>query len=80
MVFQKDEYFCDMKLLWIFISFLGGGGGGWGHLKNGLFLGVISMHFRVCLRSMYRIGIFFGVAKISNIFMPEFQILFWEKQ
>ena len=27
------------------------------------------MHFRVFLRSRYRIGIFFGVAKISNIFL-----------
>ena len=35
-----------------------------GHHKIGLYLGVISMHFRV----LYRMGIFFGVAKISNIF------------
>ena len=28
------------------------------------------MQFRVfCLRSRYRIGIFFGVAKIANIFL-----------
>ena len=26
------------------------------------------MHFRVFLRSLYRIGIFFGVAKISFFF------------
>ena len=51
----------------------GGGGGGYsdifgGHHKIGLYLGVISMHFRVFLRSWYRMGIFFWVAKISNIF------------
>ena len=27
------------------------------------------MHFMVFLRSRYRIGIFFGVAKISNMFL-----------
>ena len=37
--------------------------------QNWASLRVISMHFRVFfLRSMYRIGIFFGVAKIPNIF------------
>ena len=40
----------------------GGGGGGGGHHNIGLYLGVISMHFRVILlRSRYRMGdIFFG--------------------
>ena len=52
--FQKNEYsfgyedFVDV--------FLGG------HHKIGLYLGVISMHFRVFLRSRYRIGDIFGVA------------------
>ena len=38
------------------------------------------MLFRVFfLRSRYRIGIFFGVAKISNIFLGclKFMIFFW---
>ena len=35
--FQKNEYFWSMKILYIF----------WGHHKIGLYLGVISMHFRV---------------------------------
>ena len=36
--FQKNEYFWGMKILWIFFG---------GHHKIGLYLGVISMHFRV---------------------------------
>ena len=48
-----------MKILWIFLG---------GHHKIRLYLGVISMHFWVFLRSMYRMGVFWGVAKISNIF------------
>ena len=40
-----------------------------GSSQNWASLRVISMQFRVFfLRSMYRTGIFFGVAKISNIF------------
>ena len=35
--FQKTEYFWGMKILWIFF---------WGHHKIGLYLEVISMHFR----------------------------------
>ena len=45
---------------WIFLG---------GHHKIRLVLGVISMHLESFLRSRYRIGIFFGVAKISNIFI-----------
>ena len=41
----------------------------WGSSQNWASLRVISMQFRVFLRSRYRIGIFFGVAKISNIFL-----------
>ena len=54
-----------MKILWIFLG---------GHHTIRRYLGVISMHFWVFLRSRYRMkGIFFfggggGVAKISNIF------------
>ena len=50
-----------MKTLWIFF---------WGHNKIGLYLGVISMHFRVFSEGQgTEWGIFFGVAKISNIFL-----------
>ena len=41
-----------------------------GSSQNWASFRVISMQFRVFfLRSRYRIGIFFGVAKISNIFL-----------
>ena len=36
--FQKNDIFFGMKILWIFF---------FGHHKIGLYLGVISMHFRV---------------------------------
>ena len=48
----------------IFFFGSGGGGGGGGHHNIGLYLGVISMHFRVFLRSRYRMGNIFLVAKI----------------
>ena len=51
-----------------------------GSSQNWASLRVISMQFRVFfLRSRYRIGIFFGVAKISNIFLGclKFLIFFW---
>ena len=60
-----------MKILWIFFV---------GHHKTGLVSGVISMHFKgLHFRSMYRMGIFLGVAKISNIFggMPEIPDIFF---
>ena len=48
--------------MWIF--FLGGG-----HHKIGLYLGVISMHFRVFSEGQgTKWGIFLGVDKISNTF------------
>ena len=55
-----------MKILWIFFFFFFFGGGG--SSQNWASLRVISMQLSVFLRSRYRIGIFFGVAKISNIF------------
>ena len=58
--FQKNEYSFGYE---DFVDVFFGG-----HHKIGLYLGVISMHFRVFLRSRYRIGDIFGVAKISNIF------------
>ena len=52
--------FWGMKILWIFLG---------GHHKTGLHLGVISMHFRVFSSGQgTEWGIFFGVAKISDIF------------
>ena len=42
----------------------------WGHHKIGLVLVVISINFKgLFLRSMYRMGIFFGVANFLNIFL-----------
>ena len=56
-----------MKILWIFF-FLGGGGVG-GSSQNWASLRVISMQFRVFLRSMYRIGIIvFGLLKFQIFF------------
>ena len=53
-----------MKILWIFFFFLGGEG----HYKFGLYLGVVSMHFRVFSQGQGKERrIFLGVAKISNI-------------
>ena len=51
-----------MKILWIFF---------WGHHKIGLYIGVISMHFKSFLKVKVQNGggVFFGVAKISNIFL-----------
>ena len=41
----------------------------WGHHKIGLYLGVISMHFRILSYGQGTDwGIYFGVGKISNIF------------
>ena len=53
--------FWGMKILWIFLG---------GHHKIGLYLGVISMHFRVFLKvKVQNGGYFFGLLK--------FQISFW---
>ena len=38
------------------------------HHKTGLFWGVISIHFRLFLRSMYRMGIFLGLLKFQIFF------------
>ena len=46
-----------------------------GSSQNWASLRVISMQFRVFLRSMYRIGIFVWVAKISNIFLGCLKLL-----
>ena len=59
-VFIKINIFWGMKILWIFLG---------GHHEIGLYLVVISMHFRVfSLGQGTEWGMFFGVAKISNIF------------
>ena len=57
--FQKKEYFLVYE---DFVDIFRG------HHKIGLYLGVISMYFRVFLRSRYRMGDIFWAAKISNIF------------
>ena len=49
-----------MKILWIFLG---------GHHKIGLVWGSLLCVLGSFLRSMYRIGILFWVAKISNIFL-----------
>ena len=60
-----------MKILLIFF---------WGHHKIGLYLGVISIHFRVISYSQgTECGVYFWVAKISNIFLGclKFLVLFF---
>ena len=65
-VFRKMNIFLNMKILWIFF---GGSSQNWASLR------VISMHFR---SQRYRIGIFFGVVKISNIFwVLDIPDIFW---
>ena len=50
-----------MNILWIFLG---------GHHTTGLGLGVISMHSVISFfESVYRMGIFFWSAKISNILL-----------
>ena len=56
--FQKNEYFLGVLR---FCGYFLGSSQNWASLR------VISMQFRV-LRTRYRIGIFLGVAKVSNIF------------
>ena len=51
----------------------------WGHHKNGLYLGVISMHFRVFFKvKVQNVGHFFGLLKFQ-IFLGVLEILdiFW---
>ena len=46
------------------IFFWGGGGGGGGHHNIGLYLGAISMHFRVFFKVNVQNGEYFLFAKI----------------
>ena len=66
--FQKKDYFWGMIFLWIF--FLRGGGGRGGGLSRNW--AIFRVHFYafygLFVRSRYRMGVFLGVAKISNIF------------
>ena len=59
-----------------FVDIFGGSSQNWASFR------VISMQFRVFLRSKYRIGIFLWVAKISNIFLGclKFLIFYWDEQ
>ena len=64
--FRKNEYFLRYE---DFVDIFGG------HHKIGLYLGVISMHFRVFSKGQgTEWGIFLGVAKISNIFFRVLEI------
>ena len=56
--FQKNEYFLGLMEIFFFE----------GHHKIGLVCGSLLSNLGSFLRSRYRIGIFFWVAKISNIF------------
>ena len=52
--------FWGIKILWIFF---------WGHYKIGLYLGVISMHFRVVFKVIVQNGdIFLGLLKFLIFF------------
>ena len=67
--FQKNENFWGIMILWIFCGV---------HHNFGLYLGVISMHFMVFLRSRYRLGNMFLVAKIFQFFgVLEIPGIFW---
>ena len=60
--------FWGMKTLWIFFWAIG------------LYLGIISIHFKVFSEGQgKKWGIYFWVAKISNIFFAVFEIpdIFW---
>ena len=60
-VFRKMINFLGIKILWIFF---------WGHHKIGLYLGIISMHFRAIFKvKVQNGGYFLGLLK--------FQIFFW---
>ena len=63
--FEKKEYFLGYE---DFVDIF------WGLSQNWASLRVISMHFRVFFK-VYRIGIFFWVAKISNIFLGCLKLL-----
>ena len=60
-----------MNIFWGYEDFVDIFGGS---SQNCASLRVISMQFRIFFRSRYRIGIFFGVAKISNIFKGVLEI------
>ena len=59
---QKNEYFLGMTILWIFI---------WGHHKIGLYLGVISMHFRGFLKIKVQNGDYFWGSVKYQIFLGD---------
>ena len=57
--FQKNKYFLGYE---DFVDIF------WGHHNIGLYLGVIPCILGSFLRTLYRMGIIFWVAKFSNIF------------
>ena len=76
MGFQKNKYFWGMRILWIFF---------WGLHKIGIYLEVISMHFKSFFKvkvqnwgyffGLLKFQIFFGVLEIPDIFWGEGQML-----
>ena len=67
---EKWIFFGGIKILWIVF---------WSHHKIGLVRGSFLSNLWSFLSSRYRIGIFIGVAKSSNIFFGclKFLIFFW---
>ena len=69
-VFRKINIFWGRRILWIFFG---------GNHKIGLYLGVISMHFRVFSQGQgTELGVFFGLLKFQ-IFLGVLEIpdIFW---
>ena len=58
--FRKMNNFLGIKILWIFFG---------GHHKIGLYLGIISMHFRVFFKVKVQNGGYFLVLEIPDIFL-----------
>ena len=73
-VFKKINIFWGMKILWIF--FLGS------PQNLPIFRGHLYAFYGLFSRARYRMGIFLGVAKISNIFLGclKFLIFFGGEQ
>ena len=71
--FRKLDIFWGMKILWIILG---------GHHKIGLYLKVISVHFRVFSEGQGTEWKIFWVAKISNIYLGclKFLIFFLDER
>ena len=60
--FEFQYFFSENRIFWGYEDFVDIFGG---HHKIRLYLGVISMHFRVFLWSRYRMGVVFGLVKFQ---------------